>query len=143
MNKKVIMLNLLLKKDGFKRAEFLKKHNVFKYQGNDCFYHPFKIPTEPELLILHNNVSIATNVTFLTHDVTCFVFDRHPEISQRGKFKYYTGEIEIFDNVFIGANSTILYNVKIGPNAIVAAGSVVIKDVEPGTIVGGCPARVI
>lgn len=36
-----------------------------------------------------------------------------------------------------------MYNVKIGPNAIVAAGSVVVKDVAPGTIVGGNPAKVI
>lgn len=36
-----------------------------------------------------------------------------------------------------------MYNVKIGPNAIVAAGSVVVKNVEPGTIVGGNPAKVI
>ena len=53
------------------------------------------------------------------------------------------GTIEVFDNVFIGANSTIMYNVKIGPNAIVAAGSVVTKDVPPGSVVGGAPARVI
>ncbi|MGV1055690.1 acyltransferase [Clostridium perfringens] len=53
------------------------------------------------------------------------------------------GKIEVFDNVFIGANSIIMYNVKIGPNAIIAAGSVVTKDVEPGTIVGGVPAKVI
>lgn len=37
----------------------------------------------------------------------------------------------------------ILYDTKIGPNAIVAAGSVVVKDVPEGTIVGGNPARVI
>lgn len=51
--------------------------------------------------------------------------------------------IELLDNVFIGANSTIMYNVKIGPNAIVAAGSVVTRDVPEGTIVGGNPAKVI
>ena len=45
--------------------------------------------------------------------------------------------------VFIGANSTILYGVRIGPNAIVAAGSVVTKDVPPGSVVGGVPAKVI
>ena len=43
----------------------------------------------------------------------------------------------------IGADSTIMYDVKIGPNAIVAAGSVVTKDVPEGTIVGGNPAKVI
>ena len=58
-------------------------------------------------------------------------------------FEQYIGSIEIFDNCFIGANSTIMYNVKIGPNAIVAAGSVVTKDVPEGVIVGGNPARII
>ena len=37
----------------------------------------------------------------------------------------------------------LIGDIKIGPNAIVAAGSVVTKDVEPGTIVGGNPAKVI
>ena len=36
-----------------------------------------------------------------------------------------------------------MYNVKIGPNAVIAAGSVVVKDVAPGTVVGGNPAKVI
>lgn len=47
------------------------------------------------------------------------------------------------DNVFIGTNVTILNNVKIGPNAIVAAGAVVTKDVPQNTVVGGVPARKI
>lgn len=47
------------------------------------------------------------------------------------------------DNVFIGAKSIVKYGVTIGPNAIVAMGSVVTKDVAPNTVVGGNPARVI
>lgn len=47
------------------------------------------------------------------------------------------------DNVFIGSNTTILGGVRIGPNAIVAAGSVVTKDVPENSIVGGVPAKVI
>lgn len=60
-----------------------------------------------------------------------------------GEYKQYIGSIEIFDNCFIGANSTIMYNVKIGPDTVVAAGSVVTKDVPEGAVVGGNPAKVI
>lgn len=63
--------------------------------------------------------------------------------ANRGGYPYKTGSIEIFDNCFIGARSIIMYDVKIGPNAIVAAGSVVTKDVPEGMVVGGNPAKVI
>lgn len=46
-------------------------------------------------------------------------------------------------NVWVGSNSTILQGVTIGDNAIIAAGSVVTKDVGADTIVGGVPARFI
>ncbi|MBU79552.1 MAG: acetyltransferase [Flavobacteriales bacterium] len=51
--------------------------------------------------------------------------------------------IYIMDNVWIGMDATILKGVTIGENSIIAAGSVVTKDVEPNTIVGGNPARII
>ena len=53
------------------------------------------------------------------------------------------GDIIIEDDVWIGANCIILSGVKISRGAIIAAGSVVIKDVAPFTIVGGVPARLI
>ncbi|MCH5318919.1 MAG: sugar O-acetyltransferase [Paramuribaculum sp.] len=46
-------------------------------------------------------------------------------------------------NVWIGSNSTILAGVTVGDNAVVAAGSVVTKDVEANTVVGGVPAKFI
>lgn len=46
-------------------------------------------------------------------------------------------------NVWIGSNSTILSGVKIGDNAVVAAGAVVHKDVPANSIVGGVPAKFI
>jgi len=45
--------------------------------------------------------------------------------------------------VWIGSNSTILQGVTVGDNAIIAAGSVVTKDVPANTIVGGVPAKPI
>ncbi|MNP71792.1 Virginiamycin A acetyltransferase [compost metagenome] len=51
--------------------------------------------------------------------------------------------MQIGDEVMIGANSTILPGVTIGDGAVVAAGSVVHKDVAPGTFVGGNPLRVL
>lgn len=50
---------------------------------------------------------------------------------------------EIGNDVWIGANAIIKYGIKIGDGAIVASGAVVTKDVEPYTIVGGVPAKVI
>ncbi len=47
------------------------------------------------------------------------------------------------DNVLIGANAVVIEGVHIGEGAVVAAGAIVIDDVEPGKVVAGCPARVI
>lgn len=47
------------------------------------------------------------------------------------------------DNVLIGANAVVLEGVRIGEGAIVAAGAIVIQDVEPYTVVAGTPAKKI
>lgn len=51
--------------------------------------------------------------------------------------------VVVEDNVLIGANAVVLEGVRIGKGSVVAAGAVVIEDVEPGTVVAGVPARVI
>jgi 2,3,4,5-tetrahydropyridine-2-carboxylate N-succinyltransferase len=49
----------------------------------------------------------------------------------------------IEDNVMIGANAVILEGVRVGKGAVVAAGSVVIEDVPPNTVVAGVPAKIV
>lgn len=132
---------------GYPRAEFLKKVGIFGAFGEKCYWYPRKLPAEPKKVLLHNNVNIATDVYFCDHDVIQHMLNNVPEylnlLPDGKEYPYKTYEIEIFDNVFIGAHSIIIGNVKIGPNAIIAAGSVVTKDVPANSIVGGNPAKVI
>ncbi|MDB3904074.1 CatB-related O-acetyltransferase [Candidatus Pelagibacter sp.] len=58
-------------------------------------------------------------------------------------FSISKGDIEIGHDVWIGGRTTILSGVKIGTGAVIAAGSVVVNDVDPYTIAGGNPNRII
>jgi len=57
--------------------------------------------------------------------------------------EYYKGKIIIEEDVWIGTNAVIMPNVRIGRGSIVGANSVVTKNIEPFTIVGGVPAKII
>jgi acetyltransferase-like isoleucine patch superfamily enzyme len=96
--------------------------------------------SEPYLIRIGNHCEITSGVRLITHDGATWVLrersDWRPEINR-------FGIIDIRDNCFIGINAIILPDITIGPNAIVAAGSVVTKDVPPDTIVAGNPACVI
>lgn len=54
-----------------------------------------------------------------------------------------TSPVIIEDDVLIGANAVVIEGVRVGKGAIVAAGSVVIKDVPPNMVVAGVPARIV
>ncbi len=129
---------------GQKRTKYLENSKLFAGFGKNCLFCTRVIPSEPYMIKIHDNVVIAANVTFITHDIMNDMLARKAGVKPGEMFsEYQMGTIEIFDNVAIGANTTILYNTRIGPDAIVAAGSVVTRDVPQGTIVAGNPARVI
>jgi len=51
--------------------------------------------------------------------------------------------VVIEDDVLIGANAVVLEGVRIGKGAVIAAGSVVVKDVEPYSVMAGVPAKLL
>ncbi|MCI8514237.1 MAG: galactoside O-acetyltransferase [Lachnospiraceae bacterium] len=95
-----------------------------------------------ERAFIGKNVSIAPNVTL----IVCSSANNGDEINRiayvRDKLTVQS-RIVIEDEVWIGANVTILPGVCVGRCAVVGAGSLVVKDVEPYTIVAGTPAKPI
>jgi acetyltransferase-like isoleucine patch superfamily enzyme len=83
----------------------------------------------PEMIKIGRNSIIGYNSTILAHEYLIT--------------EYRLGEVEIGDEVMVGANSTILPGVIIGDGAIVSAGTLVHRDVPPGSFVGGNPMRII
>ena len=77
MNKKrLLSLKLLVARNGWKRAAIIRKSKFFYKIGENCYWHPYKIPHEGYLICIHNNVSVAANVTFVTHDIMEGVFNK-------------------------------------------------------------------
>ena len=97
-------------------TKFLSNHLVFRYDNKTSWAHDF-----------------------ITIDDT--------EVTQKVRLSYFESSKKpmpiIGNDVWIGYGATILNGAKIGDGAIIAAGSVVTKDVEPYSIVGGNPAKLI
>ena len=145
MNKRLFkrivrQMRITVIRSGWKKAAYLKKQDVFATMGDGCYYHPNTLPPEPFLLKIGNNVIVSSGVRFMTHSIVHAVFNREENTD---KYVYRFGEINIEDNVYIGADVKINYGVTIGTKSIVAAGAVVTKDVPSGSVVAGVPAKVI
>ena len=85
-------------------------------------------------ITIEDGVLIAPKVSLLTEGHSISPSERHGLVPK---------SIHIKKNAWIGANATILYGVTIGENSVVAAGSVVSKDVPDNVVVGGTPAKII
>ena len=92
------------------------------------------------LYFFGSNVQVATGVIFANHDITALMF---LYMAGNNQYPKRTGQIKVGNNVFIGVNSTILYDVTIGDNVIIGAGSVVNKNILSAVVAAGVPCRVI
>ncbi len=75
------------------------------------------------------------------HNAVLATLNHNPDPAKRNNL--LPAPIHIGKNVWFGANVTVLPGVTIGDNAIIAAGAVVTRDVEPNTVVGAVPAKVL
>lgn len=106
--------------------------------GDGCRIYIASFGTEPFLVEIGDRVTITSRVRIITHDgSTALVRNEKGDRYQR------YARVKIGSDVFIGVNSIILPGVTIGSRVVVAAGSVVTKDIPDGVVVGGNPAKVI
>lgn len=118
-------------------ADYLRKQGGLHAVGSDCEINSGVVITDPAYVSIGNNVVLA-DCTLIGHDGSIAMLNRAYGVKLDA-----VGKIVIHDNVFIGHGVIVLPGVSIGPNAIVAAGAVVSRDVAAGDIVGGVPARPI
>jgi len=122
---------------GVQWADYLRRHGGLHAMGERCSVQTNVVITDPAYTRLGNNVSLS-GCTLFGHDgVVNMLRNAYGDELDR------VGRIDIRDNVFIGHQAIVMPGVTIGPDAIVAAGSVVTRDVPPGCVVGGVPAKVI
>ena len=101
--------------------------------GENCFFNRNCSITSLKSVVIGKHCLFGNNLVIIDHN---HIFDNNNEFSS---YK----EVIIGNNVWVGANVTILKGVKIGDGAIIASGSVVNKNVEPYTINGGVPCKMI
>jgi acetyltransferase-like isoleucine patch superfamily enzyme len=91
--------------------------------------------SEPWLISLGDNVYVTAGVQFVTHDGGTLILRKEiPDLE-------WTAPISVGNDVYFGVRALILPGVTIGSRCIIAAGSVVTRDVPDNTVVGGVPAR--
>lgn len=150
----VEILNKLSNSEIQRRRDFLRTFVAKLDEGamiNSPFYMEFANHLEMGVnsfinydCIMLNNAMVKLGDNVLVGPKVSFYTAMHPiDAKQREQWLVYAKPIAVEDNVWIGGSATILGGVTIGKNAIVGAGAVVTKDVEPNTIVVGNPARVL
>lgn len=125
------------KPDGYEWAKHLAQWGSLHSVGKNVWINLGCNIPDPTLVRLGNNIALS-DCTLFGHDGIVGLLD-----VRFGTKLDSVGPIDIRDNCFIGYGAIIMPRVTIGPDSVVAAGAVVVKDVPPGVVVGGNPAKVI
>jgi len=127
----------LCRPSSFRYADYMRKHGNLIALGEYCSMLGGTVISDPTLTRIGNNVHFS-NCAIIGHDGSVAMMEKAYNVKIDA-----IGPIDIRDNVFVGYGAIVLSGVTIGPDAIVAAGAVVTKDVPPDSVVAGVPARVI
>ncbi len=122
------------------RSKYLK--NKVHHMGDNVLLYTTRIGTEPYLLDIHDNVSVAADVSFITHDISVMNVSRYLGLNDDEQLDK-VGPIVLYDNCYIGANALLMPSTSVGRNSIVAAGSIVTKPIPDNEVWGGIPAKFI
>ena len=90
------------------------------------------------MIEIGNDVIIGPGVSFFSENHNYKDVDTPIRLQGETRRK-----IVIEDDVWIGANATILAGVRVGKHSVIGAGSVVTKDVSANSVVAGCPAKAV
>lgn len=113
--KKLIARGLIL-------GENVSITDTFFFDPSHCF-----------LISIGDNCILAPGVRLIAHDASTKQFLGYTKL----------GKISIGENCFLGDSVIVLPSVSIGPGSIIGAGAVVTKNVPPGMIAAGNPAKII
>lgn len=124
------------------RKAYLRKLNVFLGEGTFANIGFIGVNDAQTPIVIGDHVSIAPNCVC----VACSAANNGVSINTIpyvAEHLTVSAPIHVEDEVWIGANVTILPGVTVGRNSVIGAGSVVTADVEPFSIYAGVPARKI
>jgi acetyltransferase-like isoleucine patch superfamily enzyme len=120
---------------GDEYGEYVRRHVPLHACGRDNCILPSTDIVDPEYVRIGNDCVFST-CALIGHDASVAVLSR-----AFGKKYDAVGKVDIRDNCFIGYGAIVLPGVTVGPDSIVAAGALVNRDVPPGEVWGGVPAK--